>query len=406
VEGEWDQLIALKGHVGKFRKAGGERWQNLCLMAKAAKEYSGTELEEEQIVGLFARVSFSLSKAADQGLRGDSSKIPQSTDHGSQLMINSFSLTNENYDPLGLALHPLPAQINHSCNYNAVIKFQRPNQIVVVPMETLSAGTEILISYIDTTQPTTHRQRELQERYFFKCECDRCDPTIGTLSLNTWLSDSEAAQIDTEAMEARALSLLEASIKDTSASGSANKAKYGLHLLAATRVWPIFRYPVPALRHELILSYLKGQQFNLAFAHASIRYFRIDPKLFLEEHDPQRMIHDWVFVNLMEHILGLDGWAGQKLDLLPYKIGIRYWRNYILRNLDRTCKKTVHTSLSYRVQDMHAVARWGPGRWGYAASAQHDRVLDDKKVYAEQLELVNKLMDDVLEEEKVWNTLT
>src|ERR1700731_3340064 len=116
-------------------------------------------------------------------------------------MINSFSLTNENYDPLGLVLHPLPAQINNSCNYNSVVKFQRPNQIVVVPMETLSTGTEVLISYIDAKQPTTHRQRELQEPYFFTCECDRCDPTIGTLSPNTWLSAPEAAQIDAEAME-------------------------------------------------------------------------------------------------------------------------------------------------------------------------------------------------------------
>lgn len=55
--GEWDQLIGLEAHTDKLRKAGGERWQNLCLMTKAAKEYSGSTLDEDTILGLFCRVS-------------------------------------------------------------------------------------------------------------------------------------------------------------------------------------------------------------------------------------------------------------------------------------------------------------------------------------------------------------
>lgn len=49
--------MALEAHVNKFREAGGETWQNLCLMVKAAKEYSGTNLDEHTILGLFGRVS-------------------------------------------------------------------------------------------------------------------------------------------------------------------------------------------------------------------------------------------------------------------------------------------------------------------------------------------------------------
>lgn len=55
--GEWDQLMGLEAHTNKLRKAGGERWQNLCLMTKAAKEYSGSALDEQIILGLFCRVS-------------------------------------------------------------------------------------------------------------------------------------------------------------------------------------------------------------------------------------------------------------------------------------------------------------------------------------------------------------
>lgn len=56
-QGEWDQLMGLEAHIDKLRKAGGERWQNLCLMTKAAKEYSGSTLDEHTILGLFCRVS-------------------------------------------------------------------------------------------------------------------------------------------------------------------------------------------------------------------------------------------------------------------------------------------------------------------------------------------------------------
>lgn len=55
--GEWEELMGLKAHVNKLRQAGGERWQNLCLMTKAAKEYSGSTLDEQIILGLFCRVS-------------------------------------------------------------------------------------------------------------------------------------------------------------------------------------------------------------------------------------------------------------------------------------------------------------------------------------------------------------
>lgn len=56
-QAQWDQLMDLEAHVNDFRKAGGETWQNMCLMAKAAKEYSGTGLDEHTVLGLFARVS-------------------------------------------------------------------------------------------------------------------------------------------------------------------------------------------------------------------------------------------------------------------------------------------------------------------------------------------------------------
>jgi hypothetical protein len=51
--------MVLESHIDKLRKVGGERWQNLWLMTKAAKEYSGSTMHEETILGLFCKVSHS-----------------------------------------------------------------------------------------------------------------------------------------------------------------------------------------------------------------------------------------------------------------------------------------------------------------------------------------------------------
>jgi len=56
--GLWAELLALEGHVGNLSKAGGERWENLCLMAKATMEYSGKPEAETTVLELFCRVSF------------------------------------------------------------------------------------------------------------------------------------------------------------------------------------------------------------------------------------------------------------------------------------------------------------------------------------------------------------
>jgi len=52
-------LSALQSHLDSFRKANGERWENLCVMAKGVKEYSETshdELTVQEIVGRVSRI--------------------------------------------------------------------------------------------------------------------------------------------------------------------------------------------------------------------------------------------------------------------------------------------------------------------------------------------------------------
>lgn len=83
--------------------------------------------------------------------------------------------------PEVVALFPLTARMNHSCQPNAVVKSQEfmDCHMDLVAKRDIAVGEEILISYIGLG-PTVgkksryRRQRELQAKYLFLCDCDEC----------------------------------------------------------------------------------------------------------------------------------------------------------------------------------------------------------------------------------------
>lgn len=52
------QFMALESHEDEFKKAGGQKWEDICLMSKAAKEYSGSQMQEYLVIGVMCRVGF------------------------------------------------------------------------------------------------------------------------------------------------------------------------------------------------------------------------------------------------------------------------------------------------------------------------------------------------------------
>ena len=323
-----------------------------------------------------------------------------------QLMVNSFTLVTPTYDPLGLVLHPLPALLNHSCDYNATIRiggapryYRIYSKIEVIPLRQIEKGEEILISYIDANLPHANRQEELRQRYFFTCQCPKC------------LKDSTAPKDgfpdgptpldlnDIHKLEGRAAELLKSAESDTSLTGPVQKLKYALYLIQKTGVWPLRRHPSPALRHRLILAYLDASQFNLAYAHAAVQHFRIDPELMPQSHHPIRMVHDWVFVCLMDHVLDpqRNEWASQKWDLVSYKIDISFWRSYVIRDLYKSAQKVPYSQFTIStLHNRHEQIRhrhYGyPGEWE----------LNNKEKYEKEYALMEKMMDDVLEADGAW----
>ncbi|KAJ3991212.1 hypothetical protein F5050DRAFT_1581798 [Lentinula boryana] len=118
---------------------------------------------------------YSLSSAADL------------LDTVSRFVTNTFTVTDPTLVPLGAAVSPVVALINHSCDPNAVVVFprvspdpksQEPLMHVVAirdiyPEEEL-CSCSILTAYIDATLPTNLRQQSLNEIYNFKCMCRLC----------------------------------------------------------------------------------------------------------------------------------------------------------------------------------------------------------------------------------------
>ena len=78
----------------------------------------------------------------------------------------------------GSGLYTKQSTINHSCEPNSVVEFPFNNhELVVNATKNISAGEEILISYLvecDLSRSRHSRCKELAENYLFNCDCVKC----------------------------------------------------------------------------------------------------------------------------------------------------------------------------------------------------------------------------------------
>ncbi|KAI6003120.1 hypothetical protein EDD15DRAFT_2157422 [Pisolithus albus] len=100
--------------------------------------------------------------------------------------INAFALTTPALTPIGVAVSPLVALINHSCVPNVDVVFpggrkDLGNEPVakVFALRNIAPGEEILMSYVDMTLPKSLRQGALVETYNFQCRCKACVESSG-----------------------------------------------------------------------------------------------------------------------------------------------------------------------------------------------------------------------------------
>jgi len=87
----------------------------------------------------------------------------------------------------GRGLFPMFSLMNHSCSSNAKhTLYTQKKRIAVQAQTAIGEGQEININYVPFIQGTLLRQRKLENNWFFKCICQRCqDPTELRSNLST-----------------------------------------------------------------------------------------------------------------------------------------------------------------------------------------------------------------------------
>ncbi|XP_058449931.1 histone-lysine N-methyltransferase SMYD3 [Malaya genurostris] len=95
-----------------------------------------------------------------------------------RMCINSFNILDDEMNSIGTGIYLGASVMDHSCRPNAVATFDGPTLHVRL-LEDYSSGSEIdiskiFISYIDLMDTPDVRRERLRSRYYFECECDRC----------------------------------------------------------------------------------------------------------------------------------------------------------------------------------------------------------------------------------------
>jgi len=68
---------------------------------------------------------------------------------------------------------PIGSLFNHSCRPNATLYYHEGRQIVRA-MRDIARDEEVTITYTDVMNARSTRQKLLQEKYKFECQCERC----------------------------------------------------------------------------------------------------------------------------------------------------------------------------------------------------------------------------------------
>ncbi|KAK9765227.1 hypothetical protein K7432_006605 [Basidiobolus ranarum] len=98
-----------------------------------------------------------------------------------RFQCNNFTSHDLQLFPVGEGTYPIGSLFNHSCIPNCIVMYDKGVQIVR-SISPIKAGEELCIAYVDSFVPRTRRRTQLQEKYYFECECELCsDPILSKL---------------------------------------------------------------------------------------------------------------------------------------------------------------------------------------------------------------------------------
>ena len=96
-----------------------------------------------------------------------------------RVKMNGFSIADGESIALGIGVYATPSFMNHSCRPNVVQTFlyarnAAPPTLFLTAYDDITAGEEIVISYLDNSSPRHIRRARLEKDYLFVCDCPAC----------------------------------------------------------------------------------------------------------------------------------------------------------------------------------------------------------------------------------------
>ncbi|VDM37742.1 unnamed protein product [Toxocara canis] len=92
-----------------------------------------------------------------------------------KVMVNVFTISNDDLNTIGLGLYLGLSVLDHSCDPDAFVLFDGTKAILRPLKQAITAYDESLrISYCDLLDLTAMRQNQLKQQFFFICDCTTC----------------------------------------------------------------------------------------------------------------------------------------------------------------------------------------------------------------------------------------
>ena len=232
---------------------------------------------------------------------------------------------------------PTLCSFNHSCDPNVYVIMDR-SSVSIRTLQPVKKDKELFISYTDTTNPFARRQIGLQNRWFFICQCEKCQkgPTrledkwaIKPQDLNTTAQEYADFLLKREtsanvpenyvgdsldekrvaALQGKAFKIYEEEHEGRASAEPEeiiDVIEVAMKACHESALYHAYRQPYAALRDDLIVQLLSAGDFKSAWVHSTKRYRYILPKLYPQKAHPVRVVQTWQTAMLALYLAGED----------------------------------------------------------------------------------------------------
>jgi hypothetical protein len=247
-----------------------------------------------------------------------------------QMSTNAFRVILPDSTPIGLCFEPMASLANHSCTPNATIMFDG-RHMTLRALNPIKNGEQIFISYIDFTQDRDERRQELMDRYFFMCNCEKCEQDDGPYQtflksrpvpypkLELFLTQeelyevakarcSETPPVKVQSFLAEVRKLL-SDCRDPSVTPTKRLALLKEALVASKPLQQHKQFaqpPYPCILHELYLYHLENSStYRQALSLLLFIYLNCDVYNYPQPHHHIRVTRLFTIAKLLKNIDGL-----------------------------------------------------------------------------------------------------